>query len=229
MLTKKHILNVPAANLTQVNDYFKKHTNIDYPEVPKKYGMAVNNAYDFLIKDLEILALLQSFEISEIHEDHVLLCNGESFLGEMPGRILKDSKQVLCFVVTIRNFDDKSHVLTASLENYFLDIWGTAFIENAERWLKDYIAQELAELTLKRTHVWSPGQHQFELKNQRCLFNLLAPEEIGMQLAPSMKMSPIKSVSGIMGVLNQNQTNDLNPCDFCSLHKSCRVSGATCS
>lgn len=229
MLTQKHILNIPVAKLTQVNSYFKKHTNIDYPEVPKKYGMAVVNAYDFLIKDLEILAIIQSFEISEIHEDNVLLNNGELFSGKMPGRILKDSKQVLCFVVSIRNFDDKSRILTDTLENYFLDIWGTAFIENAEFWLKDYIAHELSELALKRTHVWSPGQHQFELKNQRCLFNLLAPEEIGVQLASSLKMNPIKSVSGIMGVLNQNETNDLNPCDFCSLHKTCQVSGATCS
>jgi len=228
MLTKKHILTIPKTELTQVYDYFKKHTNIDYPNVPKKYGSAVTNAYNFLVEELEIDAVIQCFDVAAIREDQVILKNNEQFSGKMPGRILENSEKVLCFVSTVRNFDSKYKMLTDSMENYFFDCWGSAFIENAESWLKDYISHGLAPLKLKRTHVWNPGQHQFELKNQRTIFRLLNPEDIGVHLSAKMKMNPVKSVSGIMGVINQNETNDLNPCDFCSLHKTCQVSKTTC-
>ncbi|WP_303866171.1 vitamin B12 dependent-methionine synthase activation domain-containing protein [Acetobacterium wieringae] len=229
MLTKKHIFTIPKEELTQVYTYFKKHTNIDCPNVPKKYVTAVTYAYDFLAEDLEIDIVIQSFDLSTIQEDRVILQNGEHFSGKMPGRILENSEKVICFVSSIKNFDAKSQLLNDSLESYFFDIWGTSFIENAQSWLKDYISNGLSELKLKRTHVWNPGQHQFELNNQRSIFKLLNPEDIGVQLSPSMKMMPIKSISGIMGVIKDDETNDLNPCDFCSLHKTCQVSKSTCS
>ncbi|WP_373484402.1 hypothetical protein [Acetobacterium sp.] len=228
MLTKKLVLTIPKADLTQVHAYFKKHTNIDYLNVPKKYGAAVINAYNFLVEDLEIDAVIQSFDVSAILEDRVILKNGEQFSGKMPGRILENSEKVLCFVSTVKDFDCKSKMLTDSMENYFFDCWGSAFIENAEAWLKDYVSNGLSALNLKRTHVWNPGQHQFELNNQRSIFKLLNPEDIGVHLSPSMKMTPIKSISGIMGVINQNETSALNPCDFCALHRTCQVSQSTC-
>lgn len=229
MLTKKHIFTIPTAELTQVHTYFNKHTNIDYPNVPKKYGTAVTNAYNFLVEELEIDAIVQGFDLSSILEDQVILKNGEQLVGKMPGRILKYSDQVLCFVTTVKNFDLKSQSLNDSMEKYFFDCWGSAFIENAQAWLKDYVSIRLSALKLKRTHIWNPGQHQFELNNQRSIFKLLSPEDIGVHLSSSMKMTPIKSVSGIMGVINQDETHDLNPCDFCSLKKTCQVSNSTCS
>lgn len=229
MLTKKHILAIPKAELTQVPAYFKKHTNIDYPDVSQKYGFSVTNTYNFIVADLEIDAVIQSFDISKIQEDRVILKNGEQFSGKMPGRILENSEKVICFVLSIKNFDVKSQILKDSMEKYFFDIWGTSFIENAESWLRDYVSNGLSALKLKQTHVWNPGQHQFELNNQRSIFKLLNPEDIGVQLSSSMKMNPIKSISGIIGVINQDETNNLNPCDFCSLHKTCQVSKSTCS
>lgn len=45
---------------------------------------------------------------------------------------------------------------------------------------------------------YSPGYCMWRLENQRPLFDLLRPEEIGIRLMPSMLMHPLKSVSGIV-------------------------------
>jgi len=45
---------------------------------------------------------------------------------------------------------------------------------------------------------FSPGYCHWSMHGQRALFAALSPEEIGVTLLPSMLMSPLKSVSGVV-------------------------------
>lgn len=45
---------------------------------------------------------------------------------------------------------------------------------------------------------YSPGYCGWSLKGQRILFDRLGPQDIGIRLLPSLLMSPLKSVSGVL-------------------------------
>jgi len=73
---------------------------------------------------------------------------------------------------------------------------------------------------------FSPGYCMWRLENQRGLFTLLHPEEIGIRLLPSMLMHPLKSVSG---VVVRAPTEDLlvpiEACDGCDANECARRRG----
>jgi hypothetical protein len=63
----------------------------------------------------------------------------------------------------------------------------------------------------------------WRLENQRGLFALLRPEEIGIRLLPSMLMQPMKSVSGL--VVKAGSEDDLIvPAEECA---QCEAAGCS--
>lgn len=230
MLNKpRQRVTIPFSELTEVDSFFKRHTNIDITDIPAKYGNDILESRDLMMASLSIEALYQFFEIKDLSDNGVMVAADTNFSGKMAPKILKDASHCFCFVASIKGFDQQIETLDGSMKKYFYDIWGTSFIENASLWLKQKIGQELEADGFYPSPFWNPGQHQFELLNQRPIFKLLSPSDIGLELTSHLKMIPVKSVSGIMGVFDHNDFTPLIPCDFCKLGKSCPASKSGCS
>ncbi|WKY48752.1 hypothetical protein Q5O24_05395 [Eubacteriaceae bacterium ES3] len=230
MLTQpRQQLNIPFDELTEVNSFFKRHTNIDISNIPPKYGNDILETRNLMMESLTIESLYQFFEISDIIDDTVHISSNIMLSGKMPPKILRGASHCLCFVATINGFDEQLKSIDGSMKQYFFDIWGTSFIENASLWLKERLGLELQKNSLFHSPVWNPGQHQFELINQRPIFKLLSPSDIGLELTSHLKMVPVKSVSGIMGIYDHADFEVLIPCDFCKLGKTCPASKTGCS
>ncbi|WKY45719.1 hypothetical protein Q5O14_06380 [Eubacteriaceae bacterium ES2] len=230
MLNKpRQQVTIPFSELTEVDSFFKRHTNIDLTNIPAKYGKDVLETRDLMIESLTIEALYQFFEIQDLTDASVTISSDIIFSGKMPPKILKEASHCFCFVASLKGYDQQIETLDGTMKKYFYDIWGTSFIENASTWLKRKIGQELNDYNLFYSPFWNPGQHQFELVNQRPIFELLSPSDIGLELTSHLKMIPIKSVSGIMGVFNTDNFTPLIPCDFCKLGKSCPASKSGCA
>jgi len=78
------------------------------------------------------------------------------------------------------------------LEGVLLDAAGSTAVES----LCDLV--EGAAAGGAQTVRFSPGYCRWSMECQRRLFELLAPEELGVRLLPSLLMQPLKSVSGIV-------------------------------
>lgn len=226
MTKKRTLLHIPYEECTKTAYYLQKHTGIDLSDIPDKYGDSVLNAQKIITENLTLTAVFDIFPISSIEEEKVTVAEEEYFTGKMAPKILQNSQQVICFVVTLPGFNELHDSVTDIMENYFMDTWGTVYTEAGEAWLRDYLKQQLKDTVYRNTPAWNPGQHQFELSNQRPLFNLLKPEDTGCTLDKHLRMIPFKSTSGIMGIVPKNisEEQDLIPCDFCSLGKTCPAS-----
>ncbi|MDO4553886.1 MAG: hypothetical protein Q4B70_01915 [Lachnospiraceae bacterium] len=226
-MTKERLIKeLPLDQCPDTTRYMIKHTGIDPDDVPEIYGDTVTKIRDLLIENLKLFMVFQCYDILEKSPDKILLENGQIFTGKMAPRILADASQVVCYVVTLAGSQELSAQLTDIMDSYFSDIWGTVYVEAGEAWLKEQITALLSDSGLRRTHSWNPGQHQFELINQRPLFELLKPEEIGCSLTSNLFMNPTKTTSGIVGLVPMDipEEKDLLPCDFCSLSKTCPAS-----
>ena len=229
MNTDRFIIRKKLNELVDAAPFFQKITGIDVNHIPEQYGDDVTNAQKLLEEYAEIVIIYKTSGIESVSENEVILEDGMKLSGQMPPMILKESKKLISCVITLQGFTEASEQNEDIMIEYFMDSWGSAYVECAQAWLGKYIKEELEKEGLKRTHLWSPGQHRFELVNQRTLFDILKPEEVGCTLTESYMMVPVKSGSGIWGIVDKEIEKLLLPCDFCSFGATCPSSKRGCA
>ena len=230
MNTEKHVIEISLESLEpEVNQFFQRLSGIDATQVPEKYGDTVIRAKNAIKDNLKLFIVYKCDDIQSISDEEVILDNGMSYKGKMPAKILKDANQVITHVVTLKGFKELAEAEDDFLAQYFMDTWGSAYVESTQAWFGKKLLKELKEEDKSRTHVWSPGQYGFELTNQKTIFELLHPEEIGCTLSKTLMMVPVKSASGIIGIIDPNVKDLLLPCDFCSLGAKCPASKRGCA
>lgn len=213
ILIQKKLSDIPNAN-----GYFQRLSGIDPAAVPEKYGESVDAAHTALLERATLSLLVRRMPILRQNEEEVQLAEDIFLRGAMPPKVLSQAEEVICFVGTLTGFSSESDDMMAE---YFIDTWGSAYIEAGQAWLAAQVQTALSAEGKARTHLWCPGQHQFELNNQRALFALLHPEDVGCTLTKRLMMVPAKSVSGIMGIVPAGTENLLVPCDFCRFRPTC--------
>jgi len=230
MKTDKNVIKLDLNLLdSTVNQYFKNLSGIDATAVPEQYGDSVTEAQNRIRDNLNIYIVYKSDNIKEIGTEEVTLENGMCYRGKMPAKILKDSVQVISSVITLNGFQELMEEEEDFLVQYFMDTWGSAYVEAAQAWMGKKLLEELKAEEKSRTHLWSPGQYGFELQNQKTIFALLSPEEVGCTLTKSCMMIPVKSGSGIMGIIDPDVKDLLLPCDFCPHGANCPSSKRGCA
>ena len=180
MKTEKVVLELDLKSLdSMVNHYFEKLSGIDATAVPEKYGDSVIRAKNKVRDNLSIFILYKCENIKEKSQEEVVLENGLIYSGKMPAKILKDADQVVTCVITLKGFQELVKKEADFLMQYFMDTWGSAYVEAAQEYYGKKIKDELKQENMARTHLWSPGQYGFELQNQKTIFQILNPEEAG--------------------------------------------------
>jgi hypothetical protein len=154
---------------------------------------------------------------------HYRIGNVEFSLGKIISVQLRKASSAALFVCTIG----------AGLEN-----WASELMRDGDYvtgFVADMIASETVELAMDQiqnelektllamgrhiTNRYSPGYCGWHVSEQHKLFSLLPPEFCGISLRPSSLMTPIKSVSGIIGIGEQVRKVDYT-CRFCDM-KDC--------
>ena len=86
------------------------------------------------------------------------------------------------------------------LEAYLVDALGSLTVENAMDRIHEALAGEMASHGLRITNRYSPGYCNWPVTDQVNLFALVGANPTGISLNDSCLMSPIKSVSGLIGI-----------------------------
>jgi hypothetical protein len=97
---------------------------------------------------------------------------------------------------------------------YIADIIGSVRVEQAAEWLGDVISRQAQQMGLKCTNLFSPGYCGWDVREQHKLFSLFPEKFLGISLNQSALMTPIKSLSGVIGI-GPNVKKLPHTCAFC--------------
>ncbi len=219
---------VDLSDIPDVEAFFERHAGIDATaEIDEKYGSTVTEGREAIDSTCRIAMVYKRLGIEDRDDTSVLLSSGHRLTGKMVSRAMEHAKEVYLFVITVDGYSD----FTADdiMVEYFGDTWATSYVEAAQAMFAEEISEQVDQEGLKRTHVWSPGQATFGLSNQRVLFDILSPEDIGCTLTRRMMMVPVKAESGIIGIMPPDVEESLKPCDYCTYKATCPGSNRGCA
>lgn len=144
-----------------------------------------------------------------------------------PGKIIfneiKNSPEVAFFTGTAGN--KVSHRCRALNEtgdfiySYVLDVLGSVVAEKAVEKMMEFLESEVSDENLHISESYSPGYCNWNVAEQQILFSFLPVGFCGITLSPSSLMSPVKSISGIIGIGPGQNRNDYK-CRRCN-DKTC--------
>lgn len=156
---------------------------------------------------------------AEIQQDSISIQKMNFQTGKTIANLMKRAEQIAVFVATAgRGFERWSKSIShkddwAAL--FITDSIGSCLVEKAGDYLETQLEQKI-EKGLKHTNRFSPGYCGWNVTEQRKLFSLLPDNILGIQLSDSCMMSPIKSISGFIGIGKEVQTKRYG-CQICEL------------
>lgn len=155
------------------------------------------------------------FEIDGIHFN----------AGKIISSQLKKSSSVVLFAVSvgsvidglIKKLNEENDLVAAFVVNTI----GSEAAEQTAAMIEKLVADEIEKLGWKHTNRFSPGYCGWSVAEQHKLFSLLPPNFIGIKLTESALMTPIKSISGIIGIGPDAEKKDYT-CSICNMENCYR-------
>jgi hypothetical protein len=150
-----------------------------------------------------------------------IIVDGREFvIGKTVAKELRNSTTMALFICTAGEGISKRSSNHLKGENpvlgYVYDVLGSMIVEAAADLLQEEIKLKAAGEKLKITNRYSPGYCKWSVADQHQLFSFFPSGCCGISLTDSALMSPVKSVSGIIGVGAEVTFRDYT-CDLCNM------------
>ena len=199
--------------IPEINPEIKK---IIREEIALIYPLLENKGiYQFL----EITSILANGVISTSHGYHLLV--NKKIID-----LLENAENLFLAVVTIGPKLEQAVKEKFRQGQYLramvLDAAGTVAVKTAGQWLNHFIEQRNSQEGFMFSRYFEPGSGDWDIQEQKMIFEILKPETIGVTLNPSCMMSPAKSLSWILGAGHNliHSHRDEFSCQYC-LMKHC--------
>ena len=159
----------------------------------------------------------------EAIRDSIYLNDIQLNTGKVIAPLMKHSTAFAVFAVTAgQEFEAYTHQLKQEgdiLRSFLLDTIGTCIAERAGDYMENRLEEQIGGLN--HTNRFSPGYCGWHLTEQKKIFHLLGDTPCGIQLSEVCLMTPIKSISGIIGVGERvaRKQYGCNICDFEDCYK----------
>jgi len=143
--------------------------------------------------------------------------------GKIIHKMLRHSESFAFFVATAgRGPEELARKLMdegAYLEGYITDLIASTIVESVANQVHEQIRSRAEESGMNVTNHYSPGYCSWDVAEQQKLFSLFPSDLCGVTLSDSSLMSPIKSISGVIGIGAQVTYSNYT-CEICSM-KTC--------
>jgi hypothetical protein len=197
------------------------HAMLGYPDtaLPAPFDEYLEEVIGFAREVQEIRAVYRRIEkVQVLPGQGVVVANGLSFqVGKTVCKELKNSEELIFYVCTAgKSISDRSTVLLQGedpAKGYIYDQVGIFITEAAGERMLQLIQEELPEGS-KTTNRYSPGYCHWEVADQHQLFSLFPQAPCGVTLTASALMTPVKSISGVIGI-GRSVTYREYPCALC--------------
>lgn len=176
----------------------------------------IQSEFEFLQTVTDIAGGFRMVTPQFLKDDYRIVIENQTFrTDKIVWQLLKKSEQLAIFICTAGSIiSDRSKNLMAKgdlLEGYVVDTIGSVAVEKA----MDIIHEKIKNISGKSTNRYSPGYCNWNVAEQQKLFSLMPSNYSGVSLSESSLMSPVKSVSGFIGIGNQVKFNDYT-CNYCT-------------
>jgi len=172
---------------------------------------------------IEASSFYQLMDVEDVSPPTVVLDNGIriTVTGEILSWVLSPCQLATVFVSSIGlPLENRVAELLEEgelLRGYILDAIGSTAANAAAAYLRDRIRDlaksEGAEITFR----CSPGYCDWDITEQRVLFEVMDSAQTGVELSNECLMTPHKSVSGLIGVgWGDKERIRLTPCHLCT-------------
>jgi hypothetical protein len=168
--------------------------------------------------------------VAEIRHGTVVLESGARLGGGPLAAVVAGASHLAVAVCTIgpelgarAQEHQRSHDM---LRGLFLDTLGTWAVDKIRQEVCCRLEDEAAAQGLRVSTSLSPGESEWSIEDQTVLFMLLDASQIGVTLSASLVMTPLKSLSLVMG----RGTGPLgregeSHCDYCTVKDRCAYRG----
>ena len=202
--------------------YNAKLLNIDPVEVKRYAGLRKAENFDEqsiihaceeaqLLIDVRGIWNIYDYE----YKSQTVLSNPPVIIeGKSIGKHLETCDKVICMAATVgegierevtKRFREGEYVYSM-----LLDAAATTAVEQAADLMEKSMEQQMAREGYTMRWRFSPGYGDWPLTQQPELFKLAGAEEIGMRLSYAMMLMPRKSITAIIGLVKNKNTDKKN-------------------
>lgn len=200
--------------MLQYLGYPKKH-NRRIPFAPF-IDECLRDAYDII--DPRYLCSLET--VSVVLNPVTLVRDSLASESQVLGDLLDRCSSVVVFVATVgerlettaRKLAKEEHLM----RSYIMDAIGSAAVEQVVEHVQKVVGRFARSQGLAASRRLSPGYCDWDIRQQRALFELADARLIGVRLTDLGLMVPRKSVSGVIGLGPELNVASYNPCELCT-------------
>jgi hypothetical protein len=216
-----HEIAYSFTELTLDREYLSAMLGFPDGVLPEPFDEYVDEAFQEAAKICDIRGAFYFSENSEFAPDNskVIIEDIEFEIGKTVAKELRNSTEFALFISTAgKGISQLSQELLKG-ENpvlgYIYDVLGSMIVESATDLLQNEIMRIANDKVLVITNRYSPGYCKWSVVDQHKLFSFFPANCCGISLTDSALMSPVKSVSGIIGLGKDVKFRDYT-CDLCS-------------
>lgn len=174
---------------------------------------------------VEPQVIQERFSVESVRHDRLRLGNGASLVGQGIAQHLAPATEIVVVVCTIGPvLDERSSAVMGQDVVRGLALYGvgSAAVEALGNAVCRRVDTEAAERDVRTTIPLSPGMIGWSVEEgQPQIFQLVDGDRIGVALNPGGVMTPLKSLSMVIG-LGRNVADQGRTCDYCAMKETCR-------
>ncbi len=148
-------------------------------------------------------SLRQVTGVSLPDEYRVQLANGTEFTGVGVHRLLSQSHVAAVFILTVGGDIDslvRARMPGNPYAGYCLNAIASAMTSGLFRTMQSDLESEISQYEATLLYRYSPGDAHWAIEEQRKLFQLLQPGDLGIRLTDTCYLIPLHSLSGVLGI-----------------------------
>lgn len=200
--SQKHTV-CPAITMPETLNYLGYHRR----KAPVSLCKTVSSMHALALKIAEPKRMISIQEVS-VNDDKIFF-NRYAFYSQNLSHLLKDSEKAALFLVTIGKHITQTMQKLLDNQNfaeaYILDKIASLLVERFAQETQEDIARTADSKNMQYTRRFSPGYGDWNVKEQKKIFNILKPEKIGVKLTRHCMMVPEKSISAIFGMRKEGE------------------------
>ena len=167
----------------------------------------ISPSFSYVVRDIEL-----------VEGTSIVLEDGVIFESGVIARLLEKADKAAVFVLTIGNYLEDTAARLAQdgliLQSAVLDAIGSDTVERLADSVESQISEVAHNQGLTVSRRFSPGYCDWDVSQQKMVFQAMKGDHAGVLLADSCLMFPRKSISGIIGI-GPIEVENYNPCKTC--------------
>jgi hypothetical protein len=190
-------------------------------EPPEPIGGILEDIFAEVPQHAEIRGGMLLMEPTGIRrEGRVLVKNLDFHTGRVIAGNLAKSEWIAFFMMTagkgIEDWSKDAIRSGESLTGYIIDLLGSEVVESAVDCMLAELVRQIEPEGYRITNRYSPGYCGWQLDEQQKFFSLFPDGFCGIRLSGSSLMTPLKSVSGMIGI-GREVEETAHSCQICEL------------